>query len=84
MGVDVEKKAKITKEDGFECAPDGHTVVVFNFGDIVTGQVAEWALAARAASAMFDPREDTKVVAPPETKGKASRKKTKKAARDGA
>lgn len=73
----MQKKAKITKKDGFECAPDGHTVVVFRFGEIVSGQVAEWAIAARAGSAMFDPREDTKVVQPPEVKAKKRRKSSK-------
>jgi len=54
-------KAKITKKDGYKCAPAGHTVVVFPFGEIVTGQVAEWALAAHAAQRMMDRK-------PPETK----------------
>jgi hypothetical protein len=61
-------RAKITKREGYKCAPKGAIVETFAFGEIVTGQVAEWALADRAASAMFDPREETKVEAPAETK----------------
>jgi len=73
--------AKITKKDGYKCAPDGHSVVTIPFGATVDGQVAEWALADRAASRMFDPREETKVVAPDEVKAKpAPRRKRKGAA----
>lgn len=61
-------RAKITKREGYKCAPKGAIVETFPFGTIVTGQVAEWALADRAASAMFDPREETKIVTPTETK----------------
>lgn len=50
--------AKITKREGYRCCPDGHTMAVFEFGAIVEGQVAEWALADKAASRMFDPRTD--------------------------
>lgn len=74
--------AKITKKDGYKCAPQGHTVVEFPFGEEVTGQVAEWALADQAAKRLFDPREETKVIAPTETKNKPKPKaksKTKKA-----
>lgn len=67
--------AKITKKDGYKCAPDGHTVVTVPFGATVDGQIAEWALADRAASRMFDPREETKVVAPDETKAKQSKRR---------
>lgn len=35
---------KLAKD--FPCAPEGHTVIVFKAGDVVTGRVAEWALAA--------------------------------------
>lgn len=61
-------RAKITKKDGYRCAPKGAVIEVFQFGEIVDGQVAEWALADRAASRLFDPREETKVEAPTETK----------------
>lgn len=62
-------KAKITKQDGYRCAPEGHTVILFPAGSIVTGKVAEWALDDRAASRMFDAPE-TKVTPPTETKAK--------------
>ncbi len=67
-------RAKITAKDGYRCAPEGHTVVVFAFGEIVTGKVAKCALVDKAASRLFDPREKTKVITPPETK---KRKTTK-------
>lgn len=35
---------KLAKD--FPCAPEGHTVIVFPAGSIVTGKVAEWALEA--------------------------------------
>lgn len=66
-------KAKITAQAGYKCAPHGHTVVTFPFGAIVTGDVAEWALADHAACRMFDPRDETKVEAAPETKAKRGR-----------
>ena len=61
-------QAKITKPEGYRCAPRGAVIEHFAAGSIVTGQVAEWALADHAAQRMFDPREETKVVAPSETK----------------
>lgn len=61
-------QAKITKPDGYRCAPGGAMIETFPFGTIVTGQVAEWALADKAAQRMFDPRTETKVEMPPETK----------------
>lgn len=63
-------KAKITNPLGYRCAPEGHTVVHFAAGVIVTGKIAEWALADHAAQRMFEPREETKVVTAPETKAK--------------
>jgi 6-phosphogluconolactonase/glucosamine-6-phosphate isomerase/deaminase len=54
-------KAKITDRDGFDCAPNGHTIVNFPFGEVVEGRVAEWALAEKAAKRLFDKK-------PPETK----------------
>ena len=67
-------KAKITKADGYKCAPEGHTVITYPFGAIVEGQVAEWALGDHAASRMFDPRTEKKVVAKVETKAKRKKK----------
>jgi hypothetical protein len=61
-------KAKITKKNGYKCAPNGNRVETFPFGEVVTGQVADWALADHAASRMFDPVKEKKVVTPPETK----------------
>lgn len=72
-------QAKITKPEGYRCAPSGSVVQTFATGDIVQGKVAEWAIADKAAQRMFDPREATKVVAPPETKKRGrSRKKDAK------
>ena len=61
-------KAKITHKDGYNCAPHGHTVEHYPYGAAVDGQVAKWALADGKASADFDPRSETKVFAPTETK----------------
>ena len=71
------KKARITAKEGYRCAPQGHTVETFPFGAEVTGKVAEWALAAHKANALFDPVEETKVVAPTETKKRRGRPKRK-------
>ncbi len=68
------KRAKITKKDGYKCAPKGHTVETFAFGEIVEGQVAEWAVADHAAQAMFDPRDKPKTPPKLETKQKRKRK----------
>ena len=72
----TEKRAKITAKEGFMCAPQGHTVVTFAYGEVVEGQVAEWALADRAASALL-PERETKVEAPAETKRKRGRPRKK-------
>lgn len=63
-------KAKITKKGGYKCAPNGHTVETFPEGGIVTGQVAEWALADKAASRMMEkkPRSNKNQGAAPENK----------------
>lgn len=66
--------AKITRKEGYRCAPNGVHVETYAFGETVSGQVAEWAIADKAAKRMFDPREETKVVTPPETKAKRGRK----------
>jgi|TARA_R110000868_G_scaffold223318_2_gene475208 hypothetical protein len=70
-------QAKITKQEGYLCAPDGFDLVTFGFGTIVAGKVAEWALADNAAQRMFEPREGTKVEVVSETKTKP-RSRTKK------
>lgn len=59
-------KAKITKPEGYSCAPSGAVVVTFPYGAIVEGKAAEMALADQAASRMMD--VETKVTAPTETK----------------
>lgn len=78
-------RAKITNKNGYDCAPNGCRVEHFVFGTVVEGKVAEWALADKAASRMFDPREETKVVVPEETKAapkpKTKRKRKTKAAK---
>jgi len=61
-------KVKITAFQGYQCCPEGHTAVMFPFGSIVTGQVAEWALADKAGQRMFDPVNETKVTPPTEAK----------------
>lgn len=71
-------KAQITRTDGFRCAPDGHTVIVIPMGATVHDKVAEWALAANAAAAIFSQIEERKVVAPLETKAKRGRAKKDK------
>jgi len=71
-------RAKITAAEGYKCAPNGCKVEMFPFGSIVDGKVADWALADKAASAMFDPREETKITGPDETKAKAKRKPRKR------
>jgi len=67
-------QAKITDPLGYQCAPDGHTIVTYPAGMVVTGQVAEWALADHKAARMFDPRTETKVTGPTDTKARGKRK----------
>lgn len=69
----MESHAKITRKGGYKCAPKGHTVVVIPEGEIVTGKIAKWAIADRAGRAMFDPRKETKVTPPKETKRKTKK-----------
>lgn len=72
-------RAKITKTDGYKCAPRGSVLEVFPCGSIVDGQVAEWALADHAASAMFNPVAETKITPPAETKaGKTIKRRPRK------
>jgi len=42
-------KAEITSPQGFRIAPEGHTVLTFKAGDIVTGAIAESAIMSGAA-----------------------------------
>jgi hypothetical protein len=42
-------KAQITAPQGLRAAPEGHTVVLFERGEIVTGWVAEMAIQVGAA-----------------------------------
>ena len=42
-------KAEITAPQGFRAAPEGHTVVLFEKGQIVTGWLAEEAVIVGAA-----------------------------------
>lgn len=63
-------KAKITRDGGYTCCPDGHTPATYQKGEVVTGQVAEWALADRAASRMVGKKPPkNKAMKPPENKG---------------
>lgn len=71
-------RAKITAKNGYNCAPRGFKVEHFPFGTVVDGQVAEWALADRAASRMFDPRQEIKVTAPDEVKSGPKPKRGRK------
>ena len=68
-------RAKITKPEGYSCAPQGSVVVTFPYGAEVEGRVAEWALQDHAAARMFE--RETKVDAPTETKAKPARKARK-------
>lgn len=51
----------------YKCAPEGHTVLSYPMGTVVSGIVARLALADNAAEAMGDALE-TKVTPPPEAK----------------
>lgn len=70
--------AKITRQEGYKCAPRGAVVETIPFGKVVTGRVAEWALADGAAQRMFDPREEVKPDGPTETKKERPASPTKK------
>lgn len=59
-------QVRLTRE--YRCAPEGHTVQAFPAGLIVSGQVAEWALADGAGERADGPVAETKVVHPPEVK----------------
>lgn len=51
----------------YKCAPEGYRIVHFAVGEIVEGQVAEWAVADGCANKMPDARE-MKVIGPTEKK----------------
>lgn len=70
-------QARITRKEGYRCAPRGSVVEVFPFGVVVTGRAAECALEDHAAARVFDPREETKPAAPVETKAKRGRPRKK-------
>lgn len=57
----------------YKCAPDGHTVLSYPEGFIVTGRAAAMALADEAGEALDAPRE-TKIAPPPEAKARRTRK----------
>lgn len=61
-------KAKITAPHGYKFAPDGHTVVHFDFGVIVEGAIAEMAILDGHATAFQDVAIETKIEAPAEIK----------------
>lgn len=67
-------KATITRKEGYNCCPQGHTVEHFPFGEVVFGKVAEWAIADRAASRTMEKKPSPVVL---ETK-KKPRGKSKK------
>jgi hypothetical protein len=65
-------RAKIVNRNGYRCAPDGHTTRSFALGDIVTGEVAAWAVDERCAIPVVEtppaPVLEAKVIVPQETK----------------
>ena len=69
---------KITRQNGYRCAPDGAVVHFFALGAIVTGKAAILALEDGAGEKQFDPREETKVIAPPEVKRRGRPRKDSK------
>lgn len=63
-------QAKITATYGYKCAPDGHTVLNFANGQIVSGKVAEMAVEDGAAEAIEVGPVETKIAPPSETKAR--------------
>lgn len=61
----MTKAARITADDGFKCAPDGHTTIKVPKGDLVYGKIAEAAIKAKKAKA----HEVKAEAAAPENKG---------------
>jgi hypothetical protein len=71
-------QAQITRKPGYRCAPFGAVVEFFAFGSVVSGKVAELALADGAAKLMHDPRSDTQAMTAPETKKRGRPRKVAK------
>jgi hypothetical protein len=69
-------QAKITATYGYKCAPDGHTVLNFANGQIVSGKVAEMAVEDGAAVAIEVGPIDTKITPPAETKSRRMKSST--------
>jgi len=63
--------AKITARNGYRCAPDGVTVQHFAFDQIVTGIVADWAVADGYASAIIETKPAEALETKPARIGKA-------------
>jgi hypothetical protein len=65
-------RAKIVNRNGYRCAPDGHTVKFYPLGEIVTGDVAGWAIDEGFAMPVVEtpapPVLEAKVIVPQETK----------------
>lgn len=67
-------QAKITAIYGYKCAPDGHTVLNFPNGQIVSGKVAEMAIEDGAADAIETGPSEIKITPPAEVKKGRPRK----------
>ena len=70
-------RAKI-KFGGWKAAPEGHTVNFYAGGTIVEGKLAEMAIRSGGGTPLQDPRDETKVDAPQETKAKRKRGRPRK------
>ena len=68
-------KAEITAPQGFRAAPEGHTVVLFEKGQIVTGWSAEEAIIAGAARKIDEIAETLEHKAEPERRGRGRPRK---------
>lgn len=63
-------KCKLTR--AYSCAPEGHTVIRFEIGAMLTGRAAEMALADGAGIEIGEaPALETKITPPDETKAPA-------------
>jgi hypothetical protein len=58
----------------YRAAPDGHTVVLYKPGEVVTGMAALWAIAAGHADELPDEPLENKVDGPSEVKDEAPRR----------
>ena len=68
-------RAQITAPHGFRAAPDGHTVIFFKAGEIVTGWSAEEAIIAGAARKIDEIAETLEYKAEPERRGRGRPRK---------